>query len=213
MITNAIGDHMNVTSLFGIPLYFDKLNYNVVSDLETIDNLKYDIIEEGNFKISKNTKLLHNVEFQSLKNLIDKKINFYTKEILKVDQKINFFITTSWIVKFSKESFSNKHTHSNSIFSGIVYLKTPKNCNRIRFYKDNRFHNISYPTLELNYTESNIFNSDYWEYSPSEGDIYIFPSNLTHSVEKSMFEDTRISLAFNVYASGEFGIHESKLII
>lgn len=204
---------MNITGLFGIPIYSDNLEYNFSKELLAQNQLTYDTIAEGNYSISKNNFLLNSPDFLELRDKLEDKIEIYTRNILGVNNSIQFYITTSWIVKFFKDSYANKHIHSNSIFSGVVYLKTPNQCSNIRFHKDTRYNNITSSTLELTFDRYNIFNSDYWEFTPSQGDLYIFPSSLTHSVSKSFSNDERISLAFNVFVKGKFGINEGSLEI
>jgi uncharacterized protein (TIGR02466 family) len=204
---------MKIINLFAVPIFSDKLNINLDNLKKVTEGESYDYVSDGNYYITSNTRLLDKQNLAEEKNAILKKANYFLYETLNVSKKIEFYITTSWIVKFPKNSWGQKHIHSNSIFSGVVYLSTPGIGGEICFHKDNRFHNISYPTLELVYDKWNTYSSDYWKLSPSEGDIILFPSNLTHSVGKNLSDTDRISLAFNVFAKGEFGVYESSLKI
>jgi ectoine hydroxylase-related dioxygenase (phytanoyl-CoA dioxygenase family) len=57
--------------------------------------------------------------------------------------------------------------------------------------------------------EWNSFNSSSWWFPVKTGDIVIFPSSLIHSVETKQGNNTRISLAFNVFIKGTIGINNS----
>lgn len=205
---------MTLTSLFAVPVFSDKLDLNLSNLLNFAKNADYyHISDTGNYHITSHTNILNLYNLTTEKDIILKKVNYFLHEKFNVSKKIEFYITTSWIVKFAKDGWAHKHIHSNSIFSGILYLNTPSLGGEICFHKDNRYHNISYPTLELVYDNWNTYNSDYWKISPSVGDIILFPSNLTHSVEKNLSDEDRISLAFNIFAKGEFGAYESSIKI
>ena len=204
---------MQLTTLFAVPIFNDKLDLDFDNILNLSKSFPYDHIVLEDYFITSNTKILDLEVLSKLKEQILKKVNLFLYDNLKVNKEIEFYITTSWLVKFPKNGFAQKHIHSNSIFSGVVYLNTPTKGGEICFHKDNRYHNISYPTLELVYDSWNINNSDFWKFTPSQGDIFLFPSNLTHSVEKNLSDNERISLAFNVFARGKFGIHESTIQI
>ena len=57
----------------------------------------------------------------------------------------------------------------------------------------------------IDFEEYNETNSTTWTYVPKNGDIYLFPSFLKHSVEKNLNKKNRYSLAFNFLPSGKFG--------
>ena len=204
---------MKQLNLFSVPIFVDKLSFDIDQNINSSLALLYDHIVFENYYISSNTTVLDLEIFADLKTEILKKINYLLHSQLKIAEMHEFYITTSWFVKIPKNGWAQKHIHSNSIFSGVVYLNSPREGGEIVFHKDNRYHNVSYPTLELTYKEWNTCNSEYWKISPKQGDIILFPSNLTHSVEKNLADTERLSLAFNVFAKGEFGVHESRLKI
>lgn len=204
---------MTLIPLFSVPIFIDKIDLDFEQQSNVVGQISYDYIHDGNYFISSNVDILNTGQFVELKQEILKKIDSFAHNTLKINKKIKFYITTSWIVKFPKNSWAQKHIHSNSIFSGVVYLNTASDGGEICFHKDNRYHNISYPTLELVYDDWSEYTSDYWKLKPNTGDIFLFPSNLTHSVEKNLSDNERISLAFNVFARGVFGTHESSIEI
>ena len=50
-----------------------------------------------------------------------------------------------------------------------------------------------------------MYNSASWFTPVEQGDLIIFPSHMTHSVNKSTSQKTRISLSFNTFVSGHWG--------
>lgn len=55
----------------------------------------------------------------------------------------------------------------------------------------------------------NLWNSTSWWFPVKTGDIIIFPSSLTHAVETKQGDNTRTSLAFNVFIKGTIGNNKS----
>jgi ectoine hydroxylase-related dioxygenase (phytanoyl-CoA dioxygenase family) len=76
------------------------------------------------------------------------------------------------------------------------------------FHKENSWVNIFPKVPSIEVEEYNEINSQTWIFKPKNGDIYLFPSVLSHSVEKNLNENNRYSLAFNFLPSGEFGLKE-----
>jgi uncharacterized protein (TIGR02466 family) len=91
------------------------------------------------------------------------------------------------------------HKHVGCTFSGIYYVKTPKNSGILEFTS---------PQVELSYVvndqmikDYNFFNSKTWKVTPEEGKLLMWPSWLMHYVKPNLSNDTRISIAFNTTIS------------
>lgn len=92
-------------------------------------------------------------------------------------------MTEIWYNAYEKNYFQEYHKHGNSNFSGIYLLDLHEN-NKTVFKQD-----------ELPSTMQN----KYFLYSTEhikEGNVIIFPSNLSHCVQPC--ENTRISVSFNI---------------
>ena len=96
-------------------------------------------------------------------------------------------------------SYNNTHTHYNSKFSGVYYVKVPKNSGNI-FFQDPR------PACEMirpNYTvESSDETFKEHIFLAEESMLYFFPAWLRHGVERNKSkltgdESNRISISFN----------------
>ena len=91
------------------------------------------------------------------------------------------------------------HAHPNSLISGVFYINSDDKFDKIKLFKQ------QYETIQLEIKEWNIWNSKSWWFPVKTGDIILFPSSLTHMVENKQGDNTRISLAFNVFIKGIIG--------
>jgi hypothetical protein len=112
-------------------------------------------------------------EFIPLTNLV--------KNIVKenLNKNISFNNTGIWGNISSTTHYNDIHTHGAKIgkLSGVYYLQVFPNSGNIIFYDDLHLNKI--------------------EYTPTVGDLLIFPPYLSHSVEPNNNSKDRISIAFN----------------
>jgi uncharacterized protein (TIGR02466 family) len=111
--------------------------------------------------------------------------------------KLNHSIRVSqvWVNVNGKGATNTLHNHPNSIFSGVYYVKADKDSGDIVFTNPNNLLSYTlYPTMIEKY---NAFNSGKWRITPEQGNLIIFPSWLSHSVEQNDSSQERISIAFN----------------
>jgi uncharacterized protein (TIGR02466 family) len=138
-------------------------------------------------------------QFSSLKKFVYTGIQYYVDNVICPNDGVNFYITQSWINYTETGQHHHKHNHPNSIFSGVFYLNAKESVDKITFYSD------QYSQITLGTKQWNPFNSSSWWFPVKTGDLIMFPSSLTHMVEQTQSKETRISLAFNVFARGNFG--------
>ena len=126
------------------------------------------------------------------------------KKIALEDYKYenDFIITTSWFTKTLKDQSSLMHIHKNSFYSGVYYFDdyTDKSAPII-------FHSPLHQFYDFDLMPSNwtIQNSTIWKIQPQKNCLLIFPSYLQHSIEKSIEDTTRYSLAFNLMPAEQIG--------
>jgi len=111
-----------------------------------------------------------------------------------------FKMANMWININRKGDYNIMHDHPLSVMSGVLWIKTPKNCGSLVFRSP---HSFTQGTLlestdpevakEQNYYNSYTFNS-------KEGTMILFPSDLLHGVEPNESNEDRISIAFNLTA-------------
>ena len=126
-------------------------------------------------------------------------VKLYMKNVLNATDDAVPYITQSWLNYTKPGEYHHKHEHPNSFLSGVMYINADPKKDKIHFY-NNKYRQIK-PELK----EWNWWNSDSWWFEVKTGGIVIFPSNLTHMVEQTQSEDTRISLAFNTFLKGNIG--------
>ena len=150
---------------------------------------------------------------KDLRYKIQNALNYFVDDVLGIVQ--NFQITTSWVNKTSKSEYIDKHSHPNSIISGVYYVDTTRKCAPIIFSKPHMYPNITFQNIQLAYSgeNKNQYNTDYYGVNPIPGDLLMFPSWLEHEVLEQGSEHDRISLAFNSYPKGDIGEGTKQLKI
>ena len=107
----------------------------------------------------------------------------------------DLMFTTSWfVINYSKKCMVTEHVHGD-LFSGVFYLKTPKDSGRLVI--QNPGINRSWKGCSLT-SEKNQFTAENIHIKPMEGDIIMFPSYIPHSVETNNHDEERISISFNL---------------
>jgi uncharacterized protein (TIGR02466 family) len=189
-----------IHGLFPTPIFFSSLEREFTSlELEFVDqNKKNSYNNEGNIT-SNNNYVLNEIPFLNLKNELDLKVKEYFDKIICPSNKITPYITHSWLNYTDKNQYHHKHLHPNSLVSGVLYINSDKKFDKIKFFKEN------YQPIKFEVKEYNLFNSQSWWFSVKTGDIVLFPSSLTHMVETKEGDNTRVSLAFNVFIKGTIG--------
>ena len=202
---------MIVHQLFPEPLYFSKLERVLTKkELKTIAQYKKKTnSNEGNITSSENY-VLENKAFNNLKKDLHTKVMDYFDKVICTDNPITPYITQSWINYTKSDQHHHRHSHPNSLVSGIFYISADKKVDSVTFSKvplDDR--------IKLNTTKYNTFNSTSCTFPVETGDILLFRSSLVHGVGKKKGNNIRISLSFNVFVKGTIGNKEdlSELIL
>jgi uncharacterized protein (TIGR02466 family) len=134
---------------------------------------------------------------------IIKCIDEYVINILGEDPCITY--TQSWININPTGTYHHKHCHRNSILSGVLYLQTDKNSGNFRVHRDDD-RLVSNETKNLNkFNFSQIF------FEPKNFDLFLFPSNLMHSVDENKSEKPRLSLSFNTFYAADIKMDTERL--
>ena len=142
--------------------------------------------------------ILENKEMKKLKQFIEKSLKQYFQNIYVPKNNVEPYITQSWCNYTKEGQFHHKHAHPNSFVSGVFYVQADRTKDKIYFYKDD------YQQIKVPAKNYNPFNSDSWWFETGTNDLVLFPSNLTHMVEKVVGKE-RISLSFNTFLKGYIG--------
>jgi uncharacterized protein (TIGR02466 family) len=199
-----------INGIFPTPIYISKIDRDITTkELSFIDKIKLDTYNNEGNTTSNDNYILNNKEFKTLKEELDLRTKDYFDKIISPANNITPYITQSWLNYTEKNQYHHKHAHPNSLVSGVFYI----NCNEE--YDKIKFFNEKYSIIKTEVKEWNMWNSESWWFPVKTGDIIMFPSSLTHMVETKEGDNTRISLAFNVFIKGTVGNNKNltELII
>lgn len=192
--------------LFSIPLM--EFDYGQISEDENkiINHYLNDLRPNVHNFATKETYILNKEKgLSNLKKFINNSIYTYVKHVIVGDDynqdELNFKITQSWANLTKSSSLGHhKHTHSNSVISGVFYVKTNDD-DSVTFANDY----LASMTMKTPIKVYNQFNSEEWKLAVSAGNLLLFPSNIPHKVEFVRGKEDRISLSFNVFPYGLLG--------
>ena len=125
--------------------------------------------------------------------------NIIMSSVSKLPMSGNFSCTIEgWKNINEPGNFNISHSHPRSHFSGVLWIKTPKNCGNIVFESPEIFNR--YQELDSYSDESKFDSNNYMTYyfTPKEGNVLIFSSNLRHEVKENKSNEDRISYSFNI---------------
>ena len=91
-----------------------------------------------------------------------------------------------------------KHNHPTSDLSGVLWIKSQKDCGNIIFESPRSF--ATHQEIEC-YNEDFKENNNYFHsfaFNPVAGRIMVFPSHLEHHVDFNNSQEDRISVSFNM---------------
>lgn len=189
---------MNLELLFPTPVAFYDLGRELAKK-EADFIAKQDRRPNDGNQSSVDNYVLDQSPLAKLKDGIQKCVEQYARDVWKVDKNLGIRITQSWLNWTKAGQWHHKHAHPNSVFSGVFYVNTVEDRDRITFYQD------GYKQIKPKYDEWNRWNSESWWLPVKTGQIVLFPSGLTHMVETIGGEEERISLAFNTFLTGKVG--------
>lgn len=187
-----------IENLFPTPIGFYELDKPVTEkELQFIKDLETRI-NEGN-TTSIDNYLLKSKEMKRIAAFIDQCVQDYFQEVYAPKHKVKPYVTQSWANYTMKGQFHHKHSHPNSVISGVFYVAADAAKDRIFFYKD------GYQQIKVKTEKWNCWNSESWWFEVAAGKVVLFPSHLTHMVETVQAENIRISIAFNTFLEGVIG--------
>ena len=189
---------MTVNHLYPTPVYS-----SVVDDYQVVNYHIDKIIDKVHFNMKEKWGATHylSTDFSSKSNVIKEfGLHKLRKEIdnhlMKYCSELNFgmrnYRLESWLSKFEKGNYAHVHAHGEADISGGYYYKTNGMDGDFFFESPN-------PFLETTrcFTMSSL--SHRWVYKPHPGKILLFPGWLKHGVTTNTTDNSRISLAFNIY--------------
>ena len=190
-----------IHNLFPTPIYMNNIDRKFTKkEMDFVNNQKKHCTKnQGNIN-TKDNYILNRKEFANLKLFLDQCCKDYLERIICPKNNIELYITQSWLNYTEENQYHHKHTHPNSVISGVLYFNCDKENDKIKFSTSKGYQQIV-PEIE----EYNIWNSYTWWFPLETGQIVMFPSSTIHQVDTKKGNNTRISLAFNTFYKGTIG--------
>jgi uncharacterized protein (TIGR02466 family) len=94
------------------------------------------------------------------------------------------------------------HQHPNSLWSGVYYIKAPKNSGDLKIDDPRSVACMVRPNQKKGPVPERLFRETHYE--PVAGRCIMFPSWLMHCVDPNESNDIRISVSFNFLQKGMF---------
>ena len=112
------------------------------------------------------------------------------------------FLGNMWANVNPPGGMNRAHQHPNSLWSGVYYIKAPKNCGHLKIDDPRASASMCRPRQKEGKKPSRLYRETHYE--PIAGRCIMFPSWLIHCVDTNQSNDIRISVSFNFLQKGMY---------
>ena len=112
------------------------------------------------------------------------------------------FLGNMWANINPPGGMNRAHQHPNSLWSGVYYIKAPKNSGHLKIDDPRSSAAMVRPNQKKGPVPARLFRETHYE--PIAGRCIMFPSWLMHCVDPNESNDIRISVSFNFLQKGMF---------
>jgi len=112
------------------------------------------------------------------------------------------FLGNMWANINPPGGMNRAHQHPNSLWSGVYYIKAPKNCGHLKIDDPRASAAMYRPRQKAHKLPQRLYRETHYE--PIDGRCIMFPSWLMHCVDPNNSNDIRISVSFNFLQKGMF---------
>ena len=112
------------------------------------------------------------------------------------------FLGNMWANVNPPGGMNRAHQHPNSLWSGVYYIKAPKNCGHLKIDDPRASASMCRPRQKEGKKPSRLYRETHYE--PIAGRCIMFPSWLIHCVDPNESNDIRISVSFNFLQKGMY---------
>ena len=130
--------------------------------------------------------------------MVEYSVSNISEKIMEFDQGYSTEITSMWGNRQSHLAHFRRHTHHNSLFSGVFYPDENKEFPPITFYRP--FYTDFAPTV----SKSNRYNGGTSRMVSKKDHLIVFPSWLPHDIPVNSSKQDRLSISFNVMMRGKY---------
>src|SRR6056300_1680270 len=151
---------------------------------------------------STDKNILENKKLKRLRDAIQTCIDRYKNEVMSCDEEL--YMTNSWVNFLPPEQTHPMHYHSNSIVSGVYYIKTDEKTPHLELEHPNtNLWRLTWKRKKFNH-ENNLSTF----VKAKDNRLVLFPSTIWHSVGKNLCSETRISISFTTFLRGNLGSND-----
>jgi len=191
---------LDIRPMFAIPLAVTSIGREITK--EEFDFIECQSIRNnvGN-RISTDAQILKNDPLKNIREFIMVNVYDYFKQVYDPIDNFIPYITLSWANYAKKGEFHPPHNHSNSLVSGVFYIRATEN-DTFGILRD-----VRDPAILISPAEPPpIWSSRSVQFRVTSGDLLLFPSHLYHYVPTIEHDNgVRISIAFNIFVKGIVG--------
>ena len=145
------------------------------------------------------TNMHERPEFKNLVNMLyDCQKTVYEQEYYESEP----FLGNMWANINPPGGMNRAHQHPNSLWSGVYWIKTPKNCGQLKIDDPRSVACMTRPRQKDGKKPDRLWRETHYE--PVAGRCIMFPSWLMHCVDPNESNDVRISVSFNFLQKGMF---------
>lgn len=148
----------------------------------------------GNISWQSQDKFSEHDSFDPVKKIINENLSALQQNIFR---NYDLSIQNIWFNTHETGSYNRLHAHGLCGLSGVYYLKCPEGSGKINFER-NPFEKNIIEHLWFFCEQDFEARQIKFEITPKEGDLVFFPSWMPHWVDRSIIEENRISVAFNI---------------
>ena len=165
----------------------------ILDDQNKIDELYHgkNLAGEIKYEIKLTKEFIDLNLYNPIKNIV---YNFVKSTLNKELKTLE--VKSSWAVCQFENDYNPIHWHDGHL-SGVMYTKIPQDFGS-SYKKINKNGNIAFIHGSSQLTAASVY-----DVRPEVGDLFIFPSNLMHTVYPFFSEEERRSVSFNVFLDNE----------
>ena len=146
-------------------------------------------------RTEKFNNLLFQSDFKEIRIWVEWCAKDFLVNVLEMEYE-EFFLTESWLNISGKGGYQKIHNHSNSILSGVLYLKSEPEHPPLEFKKQ-KMEFEPFISLTEHYKKGNPNTAHTLAFPCTQNTMLVFNSHLYHGHDASVLEEDRISIAWN----------------
>jgi uncharacterized protein (TIGR02466 family) len=191
--------------LFSTPVYRASIEYDLSTIVEKIKTIEYTPYEFKNGFRSADARILNQEYFRELKSVIEDHLLHYLTKCLMLENRFQLSHVSSWINLHKTYNHSHLHFHTNSMYSGVLYLDVgSKDCGDLIFSNPQQIPTWKTFSVTPELSETTILNAYEYSFEAKNNLLFLFPSHVNHYTEKNKSPHDRYSVVFNYFLDGNY---------